>query len=105
MIVAPRSETEHAVAALWADVGVRPASIDDEFLTVGGDPPRTARLLAYVFERWHIHISVDDFLARSSIAGLSATIERRRAEARTFESDILKGALEGLDAFDGPTTD
>jgi hypothetical protein len=103
MVIAPRGETEHVVAALWAEVrGTCPASIDDEFLAVGGDPAQARRLLARVHERWGVRISYEEFTAASSIAGLAAAVERKRAEARTRENGLIMSALAELDAL-GPT--
>lgn len=100
MVVRPRSETEHGVTAIWTEVlGRRPDSIDDEFLAVGGDSPRAARLLGRVFDRWRVKVSLQEFQARSSIAGLSATIERKVAEARTRENEMLSAALAELEAL------
>lgn len=103
MVIAPRGETEHAVAALWAEVvGHRPASIDDEFLAVVGDRAQARRLLARVQERWRVRVTDEEFSTASSIAGLAATVERKRAEARTRENGLIMSALAELDAL-GPT--
>lgn len=98
MVIAPRSETEHAVAAMWEEVvGHRPASIDDEFLSVGGDMAGAGRLIAKVFDRWRVRVTLAEFQRASSIARLSGTIERKKAEAR--EDDLLRNALSGLDSL------
>jgi hypothetical protein len=103
MVIAPRGETEHVVAALWAEVrGARPASIDDEFLAVGGDPAQARRLIARIQDRWRVRISYEEFCAASSIAGLAATVERKRADARTRENGLIMSALAELEAL-GPT--
>lgn len=100
MVIGPRSETEHAVAAMWEEiVGRRPASIDDEFLSVGGDMAGANRLLAKVFDRWKVKVSLSEFQGASSIARLSGTIERKKAEARTNEDDLLRSALSGLESL------
>jgi hypothetical protein len=98
MVIGPRSETEHAVAAMWEEVvGHRPESIDDEFLSVGGDLAGAGRLLARIHDRWRIRVTLAEFQRASSIARLSGTIERKKAEAR--EDDLLRNALSGLDAL------
>jgi hypothetical protein len=100
MVVAPRSETEHGVTALWAEVvGAWPRSIDDEFVAMGTGPGQAEELLARVYERWRVTITLDEFLAASSIARLSAMIERKVAEARTHANDLLSGALTELDSW------
>ena len=100
MVVAPRSQTEHAVTALWADImGTRPPSIDDEFLSVGGELLRAKLLLQLVKERWRVEVSVEEFMTASSIAGLSATVERKVADARTRDSNLLNDALKQLDGW------
>jgi enterobactin synthetase component F len=99
VIVAPRSETEHAVAALWTELGLRPTTIDDQFLSVGGDVLRAKQLVARISARWGVDLAPEDFKAASSIAGLAATIDRKQAEARTSQSNLLQEALDGLDAI------
>lgn len=98
MIVKPRSETEYAVAALWAELlGFRPGSIDDEFAVVNGDEPRAQRLLDAVTDRWKIDVSLDEFRQSSSILRLSALIERKVIEARTRDNALLASVLDELD--------
>ncbi len=100
MIVKPRSETEYAVTALWADVlGRRPTSIDDEFAAVCGEEHRARQLLDLVTDRWKVQISLDEFRDASSIAGLSALVERKVIEARTRENALLASVLDELDSW------
>jgi hypothetical protein len=102
MVVAPRSETEHGVTALWADVvGRRPSSIDDHFLEAGGELHEATRLLARVNDRWQVDVTLEEFLAASSIAGLAATIERKVADQRTRDSGLLNDVLKDLEAWSG----
>lgn len=98
MIVKPRSETEYAVAALWADLlGQRPGSIDDEFAVTAGDEPAALRLLDAVMDRWKVAVSLDEFRRHSSILRFSALIERRVIEARTRDNALLASVLDELD--------
>jgi hypothetical protein len=102
MVVAPRSETEHRLTAVWRDVvGAVPRSIDDEFLAAGGDEATALVLLDRVCERWRIAISIEEFLEASSIARLSATIERKVAEARTHDNGLLRDVLSELEGWSG----
>jgi hypothetical protein len=102
MVVAPRSETEHLVTAFWADVvGRRPRSIDDEFVASASRSPQAGQLLARINERWPVEMTMDEFFAASSVAGLAATIERKIADARTRDSDLLNDVLRELDGWTG----
>ena len=101
MIVAPRSETEYAVTALWAEVlGRRPQSIDDDFHGTGA-PQEADRLLAAVGDRWKITVTRDEFKAAPSIARLSALVERKVIEARTRDNALLANVLDELDSWNG----
>lgn len=98
MVVKPRSEIEYAVAALWSDaLGRRPTSIDDEFEVVCGDEERARQLLDSVSDRWKVEVSLDEFRRASSIAGLSALVERKVIEVRTRDNALLASVLEELD--------
>jgi hypothetical protein len=100
MVVGPRSETEHAVAAMWLNLlGLPVTSIDEPFDEVGGDARSAARLLGQVTARWGVRLSQQEFQKASSIAGLSATIERKLADERTRQNDLLRDALAQLDAL------
>jgi amino acid adenylation domain-containing protein/non-ribosomal peptide synthase protein (TIGR01720 family) len=47
--VAPRTETEWALARIWADVlGVRTVGIEDDFFTLGGDSIMVVRVLSRI---------------------------------------------------------
>ena len=106
MIVAPRSETEHAVTELWTDVlGTRPPSIDDEFRAVGGELGCAERLLARINSRWRVQVTLDEFLAASSIAGISATVERKVADKRTRDNGLLSNVLDELEAWAPPLSE
>lgn len=100
MVIGPRSATECAVTALWADVmGYQPQSIDDTFESTGGDESRAARLLALIYDRWRVQITPTEFWACSSIAGISGTVDRKIVENRTRESALLSAALDDLDGW------
>jgi hypothetical protein len=98
MIVKPRSETEYAVTAMWADaLGERPSSIDDEFPVVNGEERRARQLLASVADRWKINVSIEEFRRASSIASLAALVERKVIEARTRDNALFASVLDELD--------
>lgn len=100
MVIGPRSATECAVTALWAEVlGSQPQSIDDTFDSAGGSDTHAQRLLAKIRDRWRIQLTTDEFWAASSIAGVSATVDRRIVDTRTRESALLSAALDDLDGW------
>ncbi len=103
MLIGPRSETEHAIAAFWTALGMTHESIDDGFLAAGGEFDGAEKLLAWVASRWGVEISLEDFLLgsriSSTIRGLAATIDLKTVEVRTHDSDLLRHALDELETL------
>nr|WP_085622981.1 MULTISPECIES: non-ribosomal peptide synthetase [unclassified Pseudomonas] len=72
--LAPRNETEQALAQIWQDVlSVEEISIDDNFFELGGDSLRVLKMLSRV--RAHsglpLELKLRDVMARPTIAELS----------------------------------
>ena len=74
--VAPRTETEAAVAQIWAEVlGVDRVGVHSDFLELGGDS-LTATLVANGLEtRFGAHITLAHILSESTVAGVAAVVD------------------------------
>lgn len=86
---APRSATEHALAALFADVLQLPADTtvdaDADFFSLGGDSLSAVQLLLLVEERWHRNPGLGALFEAPTVAALAAAID---SETVRFDSGL-----------------
>ncbi|MEM7353840.1 MAG: SDR family NAD(P)-dependent oxidoreductase, partial [Acidobacteriota bacterium] len=97
--VAPRGETEEAVAGLWQTLlGIEQVGIHDNFLDLGGDSLLGLQLIARLRERFPVQLSMPDLFAAPTVAELVALIEGPGAEAEEdlLAFDELVGELEQM---------
>jgi amino acid adenylation domain-containing protein len=81
---APRTGTERALAAVWAELlGREPTSADDSFFDLGGHSLQVARLVARVRESLGVECPVAAVFERSTLAGLAGWIDASGRAART----------------------
>ncbi|HEU0299362.1 MAG TPA: condensation domain-containing protein, partial [Longimicrobium sp.] len=78
--VAPGTETERAVAALWRELlpGARVAARDD-FFALGGHSLLAMQVLARLREAFRVRLSLRDFFASPTVADLAAQVDAARA--------------------------
>jgi acyl-CoA synthetase (AMP-forming)/AMP-acid ligase II len=103
--VPPTSEAEVRLAAIWAAVlGVESPGIHDDFFDTGGDSVTAAQLLSRAREALGVEVSLVDFFASPSIAGLAAAAAPDDLERLLAEVEALSDqeALEQLEEGDGP---
>ena len=78
--VAPRTETEEAVAAIWREsLGLSEIGVHDDFLDLGGHSLLATRVAARIEEQLAVETSVRDLFEQPTVAGLAGRIEERRA--------------------------
>lgn len=78
--VAPRTQLEHALAAIWRELlGLDSIGIEDRFFDLGGDSIHAAQMLARVYSSFGVEISFEDFFARPTIVALDAMLAGSRA--------------------------
>jgi len=95
--VAPRNETEAALAEIWAEVlGLDRIGVEDSFFTLGGDSIRSVRVIALAKERG-LELTVEELFRRPTIAGLAADLETAAAPQEENEEDELNVLLADLD--------
>lgn len=80
--VAPRTPTEVAMAALWAEVlKVERVGVNDEFLDLGGHSIVAIRLLGKLSRAFGVRISLRTLFDGPTVAQLAATVDEARARA------------------------
>ncbi len=91
--VAPRTETEAALALLWREVlETGPVGAEDHFFRLGGHSLLAARLGAAVWERFSVDLPLHRVLEAPTLTGMAALIDRER-------EDALARMLEELDGL------
>ncbi|MFJ8477263.1 non-ribosomal peptide synthase/polyketide synthase [Kitasatospora sp. NPDC094011] len=80
--VAPRTDAERALAAVWAEVlGVDPVGVGDDFFELGGDSILAARTLARTAERLGVRLTLRDVFTARTVAALAALLDDRPSAA------------------------
>jgi acyl carrier protein len=74
--VAPRTETEDAIAAIWADVlGVGRVGVEDSFFTLGGDSIRSLHITSRTKAAFGVDLSPRDVLTARTVSALADLVE------------------------------
>ncbi|MFE7589819.1 amino acid adenylation domain-containing protein, partial [Kitasatospora sp. NPDC057512] len=82
--LAPRTERERALAAVWAEVlGLDAVGAEDDFFDLGGDSILAARTLARIAERLGVRLTLRDVFTARTVAALAPLLDRPAAEALT----------------------
>ncbi|HEX6355904.1 non-ribosomal peptide synthase/polyketide synthase [Actinophytocola sp.] len=73
--VAPRTELERTVAAIWAQLlGVARVGVDDNFFALGGDSILSIRLVSRLLADLRVNVSPRAVFTNPTVAGLAAAI-------------------------------
>ncbi len=98
---APHTAVETEIAAIWADLGAEPATVDDTFAAAGGHSLLVPRVLHALRERFGVDCPLWDVVTHSTVAGLAALVESHgghRGELhtervpRSTREDVPRGA-------------
>ncbi|WP_189227791.1 phosphopantetheine-binding protein, partial [Saccharothrix coeruleofusca] len=74
--VAPRTETEEVLAAIWAEVlDVDRVGVEDNFFSLGGDSIRSLRITARTKEAFGVDLSPRDVLTARTVSSLADLVE------------------------------
>jgi amino acid adenylation domain-containing protein len=74
--VAPETETQTALAALWGDLlGIDAVGIHDDFFQLGGDSLLAVQMLSRVRGRFHTQLAIGDLFNGATIAVMATTID------------------------------
>jgi acyl carrier protein len=78
--VAPRTETEREVAALWSELlGLGQVSVEDNFFELGGHSLLATKMMARLREALHVELPLRSFFEAPTVAALAAQIEAARS--------------------------
>jgi acyl carrier protein len=74
----PTTETEQALAAIWADVlGTNDIGVDDNFFQLGGDSVRSVLITARAKAAFDVTITPKDVLTAGTIGALAELVEEQ----------------------------
>jgi amino acid adenylation domain-containing protein len=74
--VGPRTDTEEALATVWAQVlCVERSGIDDNFFDLGGDSLAATRVISQIIKQFHVEIPIQRFFEFPTVAALARYIE------------------------------
>ncbi|MCG8616270.1 MAG: KR domain-containing protein, partial [Desulfobacterales bacterium] len=87
--VAPRNETEEALAEIWSEIfSIEPISVDDNFFQLGGDSLMAIQLAARLREHFLVDVSVNNLFEEPTIADLARKIPELQQENQERIEDI-----------------
>ncbi|HEY0640461.1 MAG TPA: amino acid adenylation domain-containing protein [Pseudonocardiaceae bacterium] len=76
--VAPRTETERAVARIWAEaLGVERVGVEDGFFDLGGDSIRSLHITSVARAAFGIELAPRDVLTTGTVSALADLVEER----------------------------
>ena len=82
--VAPRTETERTVVAIWAEVLRREPSqisVDDNFFDLGGHSLLATQVISRLREQFSVEIPMRAMFDQPLVSGLAESVERARTAA------------------------
>ncbi|MCI0471795.1 MAG: condensation domain-containing protein, partial [Candidatus Aminicenantes bacterium] len=72
----PRTNTEKKIVAIWEDIlKVEHIGINDSFLELGGNSLKAVTMISSIYKAFKVELSLKDFFADKTIAGLSSRID------------------------------
>jgi phthiocerol/phenolphthiocerol synthesis type-I polyketide synthase E len=90
--IAPRNETEQAIAALWqATLGVDQVGIHDNFFELGGNSLSGITLIGQLKERFQVHIPTVSLYEGPTVSALAKLIDQDETEQPTYEHSRSRG--------------
>jgi acyl transferase domain-containing protein/acyl carrier protein len=79
--VAPRSETEQAIADIWQEVlGIKPIGVHDSFFGLGGHSLLGTQVISRIRKKFQEDISVRTFFSSPTVADLAEAVVQKRLE-------------------------
>jgi len=92
--VAPESEIEKALAALWQELlGLNRVGIQDDFFELGGHSLLATQLLAKIQQTFPVELDFHDLVDHPTIGSIAETIEERLIDKLAALSDAEAAAL------------
>ena len=95
--VAPQSEIEVALAAVWSELlGLERIGRDDAFLALGGDSLKTIQLASRIHERLGCRVAVPALFRASTLGDMAALVMGSESDA---QHDAVESAGASFDAW------
>jgi amino acid adenylation domain-containing protein len=84
--VAPRTEVEQTIAAIWQEVlSLEKVGTNDNFFRIGGTSLLATQIISRINEAFQIDLSPRSFFEERTVAGLSQVIEKLRNSDAAFQ--------------------
>jgi acyl carrier protein len=97
--VAPRSETEKVIQAIWEEVlGIDGVGAEDSFFKLGGDSLMAIQISTRLRDALDVEIPVNELFKEPTVAGAARAVEGARQNAATAP-DALADALAKVEAM------
>jgi len=95
--VAPRTETERQLVAIWADVlGLDDVGVTDDFFSLGGHSLLATQVIARVRSVLGVQLPLPSLFLAPTVAGLAELVEERRPAEPAEDLARMLEELEGL---------
>ncbi|MBY3989582.1 amino acid adenylation domain-containing protein [Rhodococcus fascians] len=90
-----RTDTEHAVAAVYSQVlGLRDVGADDGFADCGGDSLAAMRLVSRLERETGVRLNVSELLRRQTVRSVADYADRHRDGRTTCRTDVIEWGRE-----------
>ena len=90
--VAPRNETEAAIAQIWAEVlDLERVGVYSNFFEIGGHSLRATRVISRIHKTFGIELPLRSLFEFSTVAALSEKIDAARGAARSAAAANQRG--------------
>lgn len=92
--VAPRTQDEKILAAIWAEaLGLPRVGIHDDFFDLGGHSLAVTQIISRIAERFNLDLPVRSLLEAPSVAAIAAVVKERQAR-ETSAADLASVLAE-----------
>uniref|UniRef100_UPI003F606BA9 amino acid adenylation domain-containing protein n=1 Tax=Pseudomonas sp. LRF_L74 TaxID=3369422 RepID=UPI003F606BA9 len=89
--VAPQSELEQQIAAIWADVlKVEKVGLTDNFFELGGHSLLATQVISRVNHEWNLSVPLKALFVSENLGGFSVQVETLHAGAHSLGSELAK---------------
>jgi acyl carrier protein len=97
--VAPTSEMEHALVAIWQQLlGIEKIGVHDNFFELGGHSLLAVQIMFRLRQDYDVNLAVGRFLKEASVACLAELVEQER-NRQPMDTRELASALEMVEAI------
>ncbi|TQF12531.1 amino acid adenylation domain-containing protein [Myxococcus llanfairpwllgwyngyllgogerychwyrndrobwllllantysiliogogogochensis] len=101
LLVAPRTDTERQVGAVWTRLLEREqVGVDDDFFELGGNSLLAGRLVQLLDQEFGVRVPMRDLFINATIAHLATVIDTRRRQAPSVLKPASDTPLDGLSDAD-----